>query len=79
MIGFVLRQENLNYFLSGINLEEKITDDVVNLQDASRAEVYANLFAYATGENNGDKEAFLNNFQNSYKVVKKDIKNFLGF
>lgn len=71
--------KNLNYFLSGIKLEEKITDDVVNFHDASRAEVYANLFSYATGENNGDKEAFLNNFQNSYKVVKKDIKNFLGF
>ena len=56
----------------------EITLERVDGLDARRSETYAELFSYAVGEDNGDKEAFLSNFSNSYKIVKRDIEKYLG-
>ena len=43
------------------------TEEIVETKDALRSEVYANLFSYGIGENNGDKDAFISNFANSWE------------
>ena len=64
-------------FVEGIDLSKPITYEVVDAAELARTEVYANLFSYAIGENDGDKSRFVENFKNAYKVVKKDIKEHL--
>lgn len=67
----------MSSFTEGIDFSKKITPEMVDLAENARTEVYANLFAYALGEDDGDKSRFVENFKNAYKVVKKDIKEHL--
>lgn len=69
---------NVDYYTQSIDFTKPITYYEVDLADVARSEVYANLFAYAIGENDGDKEDFVENFKNSYKVVQKDIQKYLN-
>ena len=48
------------------------SDDVENA-DASRMEIFAQLFSYATGTDDGNKDDFIKLFPNTYNVVKKYI------
>lgn len=70
--------EKLFYFVPRVESLNEITLERVDGLDARRSETYAELFSYAVGEDNGDKEAFLSNFSNSYKIVKRDIEKYLG-
>ncbi|MBO7673155.1 hypothetical protein J6S88_07095 [bacterium] len=69
---------NIGYYTAGIDFSKSITAQDVDLADNARSEVYASLFAYANGENDGEKTFFIQAFPNSYEVVKSDIKCFLG-
>ena len=69
---------NINYFTQGIDLTKEITLKDIDNTDRARSEVYANLFSYAVGENDGDKTNFINAFSNSFEVVKNDVKTYLG-
>lgn len=69
---------NIDYFIAGINFDKEITEKLVYIHDGSRAEVYANLFSYAVGKDDGDKEVFTQNFKNCYEVVKQDVLEKIG-
>lgn len=69
---------NMDYYSNGIDFTQNITPEMVDLAEFGRTEVYANLFSYAMGQNDGDKRDFVENFKNAYKVVKKDIKQYLN-
>lgn len=69
---------NLNYYTQGIDFNKPITKQAVDLADYARSEVYANLFAYAMGENDGDKRDFTENFKNAYKVVQNNIQQYIN-
>jgi len=69
---------NIDYYAQGIDFNKPITMAIVQDAEDARCESYANLFAYAIGENDGDKEDFVENFKNSYKVVQKDIQKYLN-
>ena len=65
------------YFIADFyerGIEDNINIDDVQAGDYSRGEVFAQLFAYAMGTDDGCKEKFLKNFQNSYKVVLNYIQ-----
>lgn len=68
---------NMKYYSKGIDFAMDITPEMVDGADRAREEVYANLFSYAMGENDGEKYDFLATFPNSYEVVKDDIKHFI--
>ena len=67
---------NWEYYTQDIDWEQ-LTIDEVDFADEARTETYANVFAYAIGENDGDRSDFCDAFKHSYKVVLKDIENFL--
>ena len=69
---------SLNYYVQGIDFTSEITSISVDKANLGRCETYANLFPYALGENNSNKEDFINAFPNSYEIVKKDIEIYLG-
>ena len=69
---------NIDYYAQGIDFNKPITMAIVQDAEDARCESYANLFAYAIGQNDGDKEDFVENFKNSYKVVQKDIQKYLN-
>ena len=69
---------NIEYFLNMIDLNKEINERIVDLADVSRSEVYANLFSYAIGEDDGNKKKFVNNFKHCYKIVQNDIKEKLN-
>ncbi len=70
--------KNIQYFIGNIDFSKEITDEIVETKDALRSEVYANLFSYGIGENNGDKDAFISNFANCYRVVKENMRKYIG-
>lgn len=49
------------------------SEDVENA-DASRMEIFAQLFSYAMGTDDGNKEKFIKMFPNAYKIVNQYIK-----
>lgn len=69
---------NINYYTTGIDFSKDITVQVVDLADNARSEVYASLFAYANGENDGERRFFTDAFSDSFEIVKSDIKRILG-
>lgn len=69
---------NLDYFIGRFDLYGEITPEDVDGENAARAEIYAQLFSYATGQDDGEKEQFLNCFPNCYEVVQNDIEKFLN-
>ena len=69
---------NIDYFIKKVNFNKEINEKVVSNLDGTRSEVYANLFSYAVGKNDGDKETFTQNFKYSYEVVKKDVSEKIG-
>ena len=70
--------ENIGYYTKDIDFSNNITAESVENADMSRGEIYASLFSYALGENDGEKMFFCDAFSNSYNVVIEDIKTFLG-
>ena len=69
---------NIEYYTNGLDLSKKVSFEDIDLADGARSETYANLFSYAVGENDGDKEDFINAFPNSYRIVRRDILEILG-
>ena len=67
---------NWEYYTQDINWEQ-LTIGEVELADEARTETYANVFAYAIGENDGDRSDFCDAFKHSYEVALKDIEKFL--
>ena len=68
----------VDYYTQSINFSKPLDYTAVDLADSAREETYANLFAYAIGQDDGDKEDFLENFKYSYQVVQKDIQKYLN-
>ena len=69
---------NIDYYIALIDFSKELTYKDIENAEHARSEVYANLFSYATGQDDGDKEKFITCFSNSYKVVKNDIIKYLG-
>ncbi len=65
--------DNIDYYISDIDFTRELNFDVIDINEFSRSEVYAQLFSYAIGEDDGNKAKFVDNFINSFKVVQKDI------
>ena len=68
---------NINYYIKNFDLTQEINAEQVEESDVQRAEVYANLFSYIVGEDEGNREDFLKTFPNCYEIVKKDIATYL--
>lgn len=65
------------YFLAEFfdrGLDIKPNKDDVQKADYTRGEVFAQLFAYAMGTDDGKKDKYLQLFPNTYKVVKNYIE-----
>lgn len=69
--------ENIEYYIGDFDISGTISAKDIDYAEHQRSEVYANLFSYALGEDEGEKEKFINCFQNSYKIVKNDISKYL--
>jgi len=70
--------DNIHYYIEFFDFTKPITAHEVNLADFSRSEIYANLFSYATGQDEGNRAKFIDDFKNSFEIVKKDIKKHLN-
>lgn len=71
--------KDLDYYLGNIDIKRGITRDKLKRADGVRSEIYANLFSYISGQNDGNREKFLDCFSDSKKIVEKDMKKFLKF
>ena len=69
--------DNIDYYTSRFNMNSEITAHDVDVANGCRAEIYATLFSYANGHDDGEKEKFIACFPSSYKVVNKDMKKYL--
>ena len=68
---------NLAYYVKKDDINKIWNTKDIKQAEHIRSEVYANLFSYALGENEGDKEKFTKCFSKCYEVVRKDITKFL--
>ena len=71
--------DNIEYFVQGINFKKEIDSNIVDLHSGARSEVFASLFSYAIGEDDGDKNTLTKNFKNSFEVVKNYLKEYVDF
>ena len=69
--------ENIQYFVQSFDFSKPITPRDIEAAEHARGEIYANLFSYAVGQDDGEKEKFIKAFKNSYKIVKSDVKKYL--
>ena len=60
-----------------IDISDGVSLDEVELADHSRSEVFAQLFAYALGKDDGNKDEITKVYKNTYKVVKSYVKKYL--
>jgi len=75
-----IKKNNPKFLPKNISYYTEIKDgaEIENTLDMRRAEVYANMFSYIMGEDEGAKESFLNAFPNCYEIVKKDVAKYLS-
>lgn len=68
------------YAKSKIKLEDGIDDEELLQADRAREEVFAQLFAYAMGEESDkqEKELIIKTYPHCYEVVKQYINKYLG-
>ncbi|MBR1461238.1 hypothetical protein IJ596_06375, partial [bacterium] len=66
------------YAIEDINITDGITSQEVENADKSRSEIFAQLFAYALGKDDGHKNEIIKVYPNSYKAVKNYIKKYLN-
>lgn len=76
--NFWFKHRNIDYYIWDVDITDGVTDDEVEEADFHRSEIFAQLFSYAMGENDGQKEKIIEKFSNSYKIVKKYINEYLG-
>lgn len=60
------------FYNSGLDVIPNIKD--IEAADASRMEIFAQLFSYAMGTDDGNKDDFIKLFLNTYNIVNKYIK-----
>ena len=68
--------QNMDYYIGKFDLYNFTPEDIDG-ENAARAEIYAQLFSYATGQNDGEKEIFVKCFLNCFDVVNEDIERIL--
>ena len=61
-----------------IDITDGVTDADVEESDNARSEIFAQLFSYAMGEDDGQKDVITKKYKNSYKLVKSYIQRYLG-
>ena len=66
------------YFPTGIDITDGINEKEIEDSDKARSEIFAQLFGYAFGKDDGHKQEILDTYPNTYKVVKKYIHKYLG-
>jgi len=69
--------DNLNYYITASQLNSRLKPEELKISETQRSEVYANLFSYIVGQDDGNRDKFLKIFEKSSKIVEKDIKKHL--
>ncbi len=66
------------YAIEDIDITDGITSQEIENADKSRSEIFAQLFAYALGKDDGHKDEILNAYPNTYKTVQNYIRKYLN-
>ena len=78
LLGRLFNKIPFEYTPYDIDITDGVTDKEVELSNNSRSEIFAQLFSYALGEDDGKKDVITEKYKNSYNVVKAYIKTYLG-
>jgi len=76
--NFLFKHSHIDYYVFDVDITDGVTDDEVEEADSHRNEIFAQLFSYAMGEDDGQKEAIVEKYSNCYRMVKLYIKKYLG-
>ena len=66
------------YASTEIDITDGVTDKEVEEADSARSEIFAQLFGYAFGKDDGYKKEIIETYPNTFKVVKNYIRKYLG-
>lgn len=66
------------YAIEDINITDGITLQEIEDADKSRSEIFAQLFAYALGRDDGHKDEIIKAYPNTYKIVQNYINKYLN-
>ena len=66
------------YAIEDIDITDGITSQEIEDADKSRSEIFAQLFAYALGKDDGHKDEIIKAYPNTYKTVQNYIKKYLN-
>jgi len=76
--NYWFKQRHLDFYVWDVDITDGVTSQEVDEADYSRSEIFAQLFSYAMGTDDGQKDAIVKKYPNSYKVVKQFIKTHLN-
>ena len=76
--NFLFKKCHIDYYVFDVDITDGVTDDEVEEADSHRSEIFAQLFSYAMGEDDGQKKAIVEKYSNCYRMVKLYIKKYLG-
>lgn len=76
--NYLFKHRHLDYYVWDVNIEDGVTDEEVEEADESRSEIFAQLFSYALGQDDGQKDAITEKYPNCYKQVKSYIEQHFG-
>lgn len=65
------------YAINEIDITDGITKQEIEYADKARSEIFAQLFAYALGKDDGHKDEIIKVYPNTYKYVQNCIKDYL--
>ena len=74
----LFKHRYFEYWPYDIDVTDGVTDKEVEQSDTARSEIFAQLFSYAMGEDDGAKDIITEKYPNSYKIVKLYIKQYFG-
>lgn len=76
--NFMFKHGHMDYYIFDVDISDGVTAEEVENADMHRSEIFAQLFSYALGEDDGQKKDIVTKFENCYKIIKQYIKQFLG-
>ncbi len=78
-VGFLERYSFKNYYSAfDIDITDGINSEEMEKADTLRSEDFAELFGFAFGKDNGNKDRMLKILPRTYSIVKNYIKKHLG-
>ena len=69
--NFLFKPSCIDYYIFDVDVTDGVTDKEVDKAYYHRSEIFAQLFSYAMGQDDGQKKDIVEKFKNCYKYIEQ--------